>query len=927
MTPDSTQEDLPRRFGRYELVALLGEGGMARVYDARLEGPSGFSRRLAVKVMRPVPGPQEALRQAIVTEARVAGLLHHPSIVSVHDFGIEDDQPFVAMEWVDGLDLHRLLDEGGALPPRAALDVGIALAEALHYAHTLPGPSGPLHLVHRDLKPSNVLVGRLGEVKLVDFGLARAEGMDRAATATGIAKGSAPWMSPEQALAEPLDGRSDIFALGTVLYEMVVGRRFSDQPSLPAIVAGLLAVEDRIQVGGSLDALDEAVLGLGGVVRRCLRREPRARFESADRLATELRRLRRDLPEEVSLAARVQQICDSHASVDPFAETRDFRLESSPGVGPGGSAEEEAKLASVRAPTEAPRGRRGRRGVVYVAAALGAALLVSRFVVDRPAPAERSRAGAPPPTTLTMLSPGAEPEGEPAISPDGSQAAFIRFVAGTRTLFLRDMATGTETVFDTPRSVSIHHPAWHPDGKSVAAYASAPVPGIYRFWLDGSEPVRLSEGGAHPAFSPDGRFLVHTMDNTNSPTRKLLTSPLWLVEVETLEKTKLVSQDANDPSWSPDGNRIAYWSVAPSGRRDIWTVPAAGGDPTQVTRDDALDWSPVWSGDGRHLFFLSDRTGLHALHRVEVVGGAPAGSPELFASLPSGPQALSIDASGRRLLFERDDHEENVQYLELEGGRPTGEAQWLTRGSRRVHSSAVSPRGEQVVWSEDRGQEDLWVGALGHPPKQLTDDKWRDRYPQWLDRDRVVFVSDRDGGVGLWICEIASGRVLPLAPNSGLSHIAVSEDGRIAGGHAEMRQLYLVEPDGTKKRALVDFPTADSPRPMSWSPEGRLLFMGDSAVSAVRWGVAWDPDSDESKWVESFSYSFPRWLDAEHLLAVRGQRELVRLRWPDGSPEVLLRAPAGAQMGHMSISADRRHLTLHTIEKRYGIWMLEVGSD
>ena len=314
----------------------------------------------------------------------------------------------------------------------------------LHYAHTLEGPAGPLRVVHRDLKPSNVLIGRRGEVKLMDFGLARAEGVERASSATGIAKGSVPWMSPEQVLAQPLDGRSDIFALGTVLYEMALGRRFSSKPSVPSIVADLLAVEDRIQVGGALDALDLVVAGLTRLVRRCLRRDPDDRFSSADLLADDLRRLRRDVSEESSLAECVRRVIElprpstpSQGVQQPGMSTT-LELASRPHsrrpttrvVGP--AAVETTQIlggrASVTGAPELSRTASPSRPLpraIYLAAIVVIALAVARSIPDAPLDDSVTDSRPPDSMSLTQLSPGALPE-ERARTVPGRLATRLR---------------------------------------------------------------------------------------------------------------------------------------------------------------------------------------------------------------------------------------------------------------------------------------------------------------------------------------------------------------------------------------------------------------------------------------------------------------------------------------------------------------------
>jgi serine/threonine protein kinase len=224
------------RFGQYEILGRIAVGGMAEVYRGRAVGDEGFEKPVAIKRILPPYAGDARFVSMLVTEARIHSSLSHKNIVQIHDLGLsEEGEHFIVLEYVDGRDLAALLDvlarttsPGGRalrLSDAVALHVIIELGEGVHFAHELRGPEGPLGLVHRDISPSNVLISYSGEVKLSDFGLAKRT-TDH--SVVGSLKGKLAYMSPEQARCTPLDRRTDIFALGAVLFEMLTGRRLRD---------------------------------------------------------------------------------------------------------------------------------------------------------------------------------------------------------------------------------------------------------------------------------------------------------------------------------------------------------------------------------------------------------------------------------------------------------------------------------------------------------------------------------------------------------------------------------------------------------------------------------------------------------------------------------------------------------------------------
>ncbi len=222
------------RFGDYEIEGRLGAGGMAEVYVARRAGPEGFVKRVCLKRVLAESESNRDLVAQFHDEARLCAHLLHPAIATVHELGQVDGKWFMSMELVDGMDLRSLAlslrGRGATLPHDIVFYVVRMLGEALAYAHALTIDGKPTGLVHRDVTPSNVLLSVHGEVKLADFGIARSTTQTHR-TRTGVVKGKVPYMPPEQALGEPLDRRTDLFALGVVLYELIAGRRPHDGPT------------------------------------------------------------------------------------------------------------------------------------------------------------------------------------------------------------------------------------------------------------------------------------------------------------------------------------------------------------------------------------------------------------------------------------------------------------------------------------------------------------------------------------------------------------------------------------------------------------------------------------------------------------------------------------------------------------------------
>ncbi len=316
--------------GRYVVQRKLAEGGMAEIYLASAIGAEGFSKDVVIKVVRSFLATDQQFVQMFISEARLASRLNHANIVQIFDFGKHDTTYYLAMEYVRGASLSdlrkRCREQSAVFPPAVAAKICSEVARGLHYAHNSTEGGQRLGVVHRDVTPHNVLLSFDGAVKLTDFGIAKAT---TSHTAPGMLKGKFAYMSPEQSRGEKVDARTDIFALGIILWELLTGSRLFDGDTdvavLRAVQEALIAPPSRIN--------PEIPEALSEIVMRALMREPNDRFATAAQferaLATWVMKTA-DTLDEASVAHFLQAMYRDEYQ----AEIRHFSGNSSPAVAP-----------------------------------------------------------------------------------------------------------------------------------------------------------------------------------------------------------------------------------------------------------------------------------------------------------------------------------------------------------------------------------------------------------------------------------------------------------------------------------------------------------------------------------------------------------------------------------------------------------------
>jgi len=413
-------------------------------------------------------------------------------------------------------------------------------------------------------------------------------------------------------------------------------------------------------------------------------------------------------------------------------------------------------------------------------------------------------------------------------------------------------------------------------------------------------------------------------------------SRVWAINVATGERRQVTNEDAIQPNWSPHGNRIAYEGRRNRAQRDIWTIPAGGGEPTEVTNDPAVEGSPVWSPDGKYLYFASDRAGSMNLWRVpiEEQTGKVLGPPEAVTTPSPYSAQLSFSLDGRRMVYSQISSRGNLQQVGFDPDKETvtGQPVWITQGSRWANTPNLSPDGEWLAFDSQRGkQEDLFVIRRdGTSLRQLTDDLHKDRQPRWSpDGKRIAFFSDRTGKWEVWMINSdGSGlKQLTYTPG-GATNPQWSPDGtrlvyRNLGG-ASPSIVEVAKPWAEQSPQLLpSMSDLTNWGAWSWSPDGRKLAGNKLPAEAPVSTLVYSLETQQYEKLTDFGRA-PVWLSDSRRLLFLHQGNLYLIDSQTKKVRELLSVAPNEFGFGVTLSRDDRHIYFSLVTTEADIWLMNL---
>jgi Tol biopolymer transport system component len=579
-----------------------------------------------------------------------------------------------------------------------------------------------------------------------------------------------------------------------------------------------------------------------------------------------------------------------------------------------------------------PEGRQ-RAAIVTVTAWLAVAAvaaLIGWWVMDW-------RAARPLPSgDVEQITSSGATETSPTLSPDGQWIAYRSDESGAGDIFIRRIGDEHAVNLTSGLQGDESDPAFSPDGEWIAFRSMRKGGGIFVMKRDGSAMRRLTHFGVTPAWTPDARTIVFaTRSGIAAVSSRAGASEGWKVDVASATVARISRTDVRHPSVSPGGRRIAYWGFAGSfGRRgftmpraDIWTMRLDGSAPVRVTDDEMLDWSPIWSSDGRHLYFVSNRGGSQGIWRIEMDerSGRTRGVPESVSALPSVAGSLTRSADDQRFAWSTFASSRSIYRIPFDADARSvrGDAAMVVRSAVAFASAEPSPDGSMVVLASGPPAEDIYVArADGSALQALTDGGGREASPRWSpDGRRIAFDSDRGTRHTVWLVNVDGSGMRMLTPQVGeLVHPVWSPDGsRIAAWDRSVRRLQIYpvldEPAPTPVETLPDF-TSGELVPAAWSPDGAF-------IAGTASGSVWIYSLVRRTFERVAIGSSPVWLDdSTRLLYVNeGRIQMAEIVWKF-TREVM--SFPGEDLGAPSLTRDERFLYFSRPRTDADLWVLTV---
>jgi Tol biopolymer transport system component/tRNA A-37 threonylcarbamoyl transferase component Bud32 len=863
--------------GRYRIERPLGVGGMATVYLAE---DMRHRRRVAIKVLHAelsaVLGPERFLKEIELTAS-----LQHPHILPLFDSGSADGLLYYVMPFVEGESLRARLDRESPLPIADAVRIATEVADALEYAHERG-------VIHRDVKPENILL-QGGHWLVSDFGIALAvqQAGNERLTQTGLSVGTPQYVAPEQAAGErSITGRADVYALGSVTYEMLVGEPPFTGPNAQAIVAKVLT-----ELPPPLSARRRSISpALEHAVLTALEKLPADRFDTAAAFATAL----------------VQ----------------------------GSSATGAATAGRGRTFLNVPASLLWSAVAIGVLGAVALAYMAGSRTTDRGSPvAEFGR------STKVTWEPGLEIQ--PALSPDGRYVAYVAGTGANIGVYVRQVTGGraTRLVEDSP--IAQTNPSWSPDGSRILYLSNG---GVFSVASSGGaarpEMPAPSRGPIISAvWGPDGRAIAYAVQDS-----------VYIRNADGQTRALAHITDASLCHWSHRGEFIAcaagnsYYSrvgnffgnLSPS---RVVVARVRDGATVMVTDSTSINQSPAWSGDDRWLYFVSNRLGPRDMYAIRISGDGHATGPPVRLTTGLAARSISVSAADTRFAYDVYTPRSDVWSLPFPpNGTTRAAATPITSGTQVIETQNPSPDGKWIYYSSDvSGAANLYRLRLPDgEPERLTFGQDNDFSPDpspdgrevafhsWRSGTRDIYVMPLDGGA---IQTVTSSPMQEAQPRWSSDGRALTYSIFPAGG------IWVVRRDSAgvwqKPRQRSAFGSW-----AAWSPDSRWIAFTTSLFGGSLMVVGADTGSprvvlDSAKTPGAF-IGIPLWSpDGRSLyfksLDPTGAAAIWSIPMTGGRPTLLDRFADPAQPSYRpewSFGAGRMYFTID--ERQSNVWVMDA---
>lgn len=784
---------------------------MGVVYKAR---DAKLNRNVALKFLHPHTIDDKEKRTRFLLEAQAAASLNHPNICTIYEIdetAADDRQIFIAMEYVEGQNLQEKI-EHEAFKFEQAIDVAIQIAEGLCEAHSKG-------VIHRDIKCANIMVTDKGQVKIMDFGLAKLT-TGAKITRDGKTLGTMAYISPEQARGGTVDHQTDIWSLGVIFYEMIAGQLPFEGESEVAMVISVLNNAPK-----PLDVTDKNIPELlEGIIFKCLEKDIDYRYQTTDQLLTDLKNLKSALDSGI----------DAIPQVVHFPKKRKISKKA-------------IRFALV---------------TFLIFAALASSFYYALFYEKIKEP--RVVNVRPLTRTSAIFEAGAH------ISPTGNCVAYNSEESGNWDVWLLPISLGEKKNLTADYKGIDDWAGWSSDGNWIFFNSERDGGGLYKISPYGGMPIRIIAFGSDDQFgkyqlSPDGESVLYR-DSGKLCSMKIS---------EGIPKHIPLPSEYGVPKWMPDGTRLLYLTGT-IGNATIWTVSLDGSNPVLVYAKAGRCEYPTISKDGKSLFFKSTRKGNREVWWVPLNRKGKAVDRGKVLMPGVNCYTFSISADGSKLAYQVGDYHINIYSIPLNTDRvqTIKDATQITFESQNMGQIALSPdhkwiafssvfQGPSDIWFVDRngkglrqftadtcierglcwspdssllafhrtlnGNVDIWaLPVVGGMAKQLTTHPAADENASWSpDGKKVVFSSDRTGDLELWILIIASGELRQLTNNIDNCHFPNwSPDGKNIAFFSYQNNcgsISLIPAEGGEVRQLARLGKSGYTEPI-WSPDGKTIY-------------------------------------------------------------------------------------------------------